>query len=68
MTTPETPLKPGQHVIVARPGETASDFIARLIATAPSPDAALAEDLRHWLPPVSTPVAAEPVLEHKAAA
>ncbi|MCG3757395.1 hypothetical protein [Amycolatopsis sp. Poz14] len=61
---PETPLKPGQHVIVARPGESAADFIARLIATAPSPDAALAEDLRHWLPPV----AAEPVLDLKAAA
>lgn len=47
-----TPLKPGQIAIECLPGEPRAEFIARLIATAPKPDAALAEDLRHWLPPV----------------
>ncbi|MGH2868238.1 MAG: hypothetical protein ACRDNK_11820 [Solirubrobacteraceae bacterium] len=46
-------LKPGQVAIECRPGESRAAFIARLIATAPGPDAALAEDLRHWLPPAA---------------
>lgn len=45
------PLDGGRDVR-CRPGESIEDFIARVVATAPPPDAALADTLRCLLPPV----------------
>lgn len=45
-------------LVTCRPEESSEEFIARLVATAPKPDTALADDLRYWLPPV-TPDPAE---------
>ncbi|MEV6879560.1 hypothetical protein [Amycolatopsis sp. NPDC051128] len=38
--------------IECRPGESEEDFIARIVATSGTPDAELAAELRHLLPPV----------------